>query len=572
MKKLLFILLVLLIFPFSKFTFSQTPPCCDFYNSGQEPGIEGETFGVSLGDIDNDGDIDAVVVDAYDDMEVYVNDGSGNFTFDEVYGSGESWFGVYLVDIDNDNDPDIVVAAFYSGNGTEVWKNNGSGDFTVSQNNIATSIGVEELAIGDVNGDGYPDIFVPSSQGSHSEVWLNDGTGSFNNSNQALDGSSCTQAVLADLDGDSDLDAFVSRTNGSPNKVWINDGNGNYTESGQELGNAFSTGVDAADIDGDGDIDVITSNWQQPSRIWINDGNANFSEGPAINNDNYAKSVVLEDIDYDYDYDIIIGSYGSPGLQVWSNDGAGTFTLCYENDGSVYAHDVAVGDMNNDLMPDIWVGNFSSSNGDQIFFNETPELIYDTLYLCDGDSIFLAGQWLFDEGDFLQSINCDTLAWYHISKVIIDTTLTLNFDTLFALPGYTGYRWIDCETMEIIPGANDYFYVSEQMIGWYAVEITSESCIDTSDCHWVILEGMNNKTANGFSVSPNPAKSFIRINNPFNESCTISIIDLTGQEILQQYSSDKVIELDISTINSGVYLLKIKSKNQNYIRKLVKVQ
>jgi hypothetical protein len=149
--------------------------------------------------------VDAVVVDAYDDMEVYINNGSGIFLYDETYGSGKSWFGVDLVDVDLDNDLDIIVAAFYSGAGCEVWLNDGVGNFSFSQGSIASSISMRKLGIGDLNGNGYPDIFAPAYSGSSSQVWYNDGNGTFINSNQALAGSSCTQAALADLDGDNDL-------------------------------------------------------------------------------------------------------------------------------------------------------------------------------------------------------------------------------------------------------------------------------------------------------------------------------------------------------------------------------
>ena len=486
MKKHLLTVLAFIVLSGTSSSFSQINPCCDFNDTGQYPGSDGETFGVSLGDIDNDGDADAVVVDAYDDMEVYLNDGTGIFTYDQTYGASKSWFGVYLVDVDMDNDLDIIVSGFYSGTGCEVWLNDGSGSFTFSQGGIATSIAMQELAIGDVNGDGSPDIFAPAYSGGGSQVWLNNGSGAFTNTNQSLTGSSCTQAVLADLDGDSDLDAFISRTNGSPNTVWLNNGSGFFNDTGQALGSAFSNGVDAADIDDDGDIDIVASNWQVPSQIWLNDGNANFTAGLQINNDNYAKSIVFCDIDYDCDDDFIIGSYGSNGVQVWTNDGLGVFNLCYENDNgnTVYAHDIAVADLNNDLMPDIWAGNFSSSSGDHIFLQATPEIIYDTLSLCLGDSIFVGCDWQLGTGDFLEAINCDTLAWYHISEINIDTTITQSNDTLFALPDYSAYQWFDCETMTAIAGANNYYFTSE-LSGSFAVEITELTCVDTSFCHWI---------------------------------------------------------------------------------------
>ena len=466
-------------------TFPQSA-CCDYAPNGQDPlpGELSETFGIGLGDIDGDGDLDAVVIDAYDDMEVYLNDSTGTFTYHQTYGSSASWFGAYLVDVDEDQDLDIIVSAFYSGSGCEVWENDGSGNFTFLQGGIASSIAMRQIGILDLNGDGTPDIFAPAYSGSGGQIWFNDGTGTYVNTNQSLPASSATQAAMADFDGDGDPDAFISCTNGAPNKVFLNDGSGFFSDTQQELGSAFSSGAAAADVDGDGDIDVVVANWQVPSQVWLNDGNGFFTAGPVIDNDNYAKAIEIRDIDYDCDADVILGSYGSNGLQVWTNDGQGSFSLCFENANDIYAHGIAVGDLNNDLMPDIWVGNFSSSTGDYIFLKATPDFVYDTVQLCSGDSVFAGCDWQFTGGDYLQAVNCDTLRWTHVYTVSIDASVTLENTVLTAVPGYDAYQWLDCSTMMPVAGATGYAF-DPDTTGTYAVVITLQGCADTSVCIFV---------------------------------------------------------------------------------------
>jgi len=481
MKCCYFIISFLILF-YGELAYGQYS-CCNYYDNDQNPGpgVESETFGIALGDIDLDGDLDAVVIDAYDDMEIYTNNGSGIFTYHATYGSGNSWFGAYLADVDQDNDPDIIVSAFYSGEGCEVWKNDGTGNFTLFQADIATSIAMRQIAVTDLNGDNLVDIFAPAYSGGGSQVWINTGTGLFENSNQNLTGSNCTQAAVADFDGDSDPDVYIAKTNGAANTVFLNNGLGYFTDTFQALGSAFSNGAQPSDVDNDGDYDVVVANWQVPSRIWLNDGNANFSEGPQIENDNYGKAVGISDIDYDCDDDVIIGSYGSNGLQIWTNDGLGNFSLCFENPGDIYAHGIAVGDMNNDLMPDVWVGNFSSSSGDHIFLKTTPVFTYDTINLCQGDSVYLGCEWQYYEGDYLEAVNCDTLCWYHMSMVNIDNSVVKYNTTLTAVAGYDAYQWFDCELMVAVAGADSNFFDPE-ITGEYAVEIIESSCIDTSSC------------------------------------------------------------------------------------------
>lgn len=484
MKKLLFYLLsaALLISPDA---FSQGS-CCDYSPTNQDPApaIAGETFGIGLGDIDNDGDLDAVVIDAYDDMEVYTNNGAGIFTYLQTYGSGESWFGAYLVDVDDDQDLDIVVSAFYSGTGCEVWENDGTGNFTLSQDGIGSAIAMREITVMDLNGDGTPDIFAPAYSGSGGQVWLNNGTGTFVNTNQSLQASSASQAALADFDGDGDPDAYIATSNGAPDKVFLNDGTGFFTDTQQSLGSAFSYGAQASDVDGDGDMDVVVANWQIPSQVWLNDGYGTFSAGPAISNNNYGKAIEISDIDYDCDDDVILGSYGSNGLQVWTNDGLGNFSLCFQNTGDIYAHGIAVGDLNNDLMPDIWVGNFSSQSGDYIFLKSTPVFVYDTIQLCGGDSAYVGCDWQYTDGDYLQAINCDTLCWYHVFNVPINVSVTLDNTELLAIPGYDSYQWFDCNTMLPVEGATGYIFDPE-ITGTYAVAIAHSGCVDTSACTFV---------------------------------------------------------------------------------------
>ncbi len=544
-------------------------PCCEYYNTGQNLGIEGETFGVALGDIDNDGDIDAAVVDAYDDMEIYLNDGNGVFTFSTAYGSGKSWYGIYLIDLDKDDDLDIALAGFSFSNGSEVWKNNGSGVFSMSQNNIASGTGVEEIAFGDVNGDDNIDMFITAVSSGNTRVWLNDGSGHFNDSGQSLQGSGCTQAALYDFDSDGDLDAFVAKTNGSPNQVWINDGNGIFTNSGQDLGSAFSTGVGVMDVDNDGDVDAIVSNWQVPSQIWLNDGNAVFTAGNQIDNGNYAKAIRILDQDYDYYQDIFISSYGSEGLQVWKNDGAGNFELCFENENDYYAHGFDVADLNNDLMPDVFLGNFSGSTGDQVFFKETPAIIYDTLYLCQGDSIYIGGGWQTGGGDFLQAVNCDTLGWFNLSEVAIDTTVTISNDTLFALPGYQAYQWLDCNTMLPIFGENNYFFAPEET-GLYAVIISHNGCVDTSGCHQVVISGLQKLLNKEVSIYPNPFSDQVFIDVKISGEVEVSVYNITGRKLFSTLINSSSSMLDLSYLESGIYFIKIKGSDILKVERLVK--
>jgi len=177
---------------------------------------------------------------------------------------------VSLGDLDLDGDLDAMVVSTLA-QGSAVWTNLGGGVFTSTQ--TLSSLSAASVAFGDLDGDGDLDAFVAPQVSASSAAWLNDGNGTLApGQNLGLLGP----AILGDLDGDGDLDVFSA--NADPAKVWLNQGNATFVPSGLHLGPATSTGADLGDLDGDGDLDAATSGYnavpllwtnQLPSRIWL---------------------------------------------------------------------------------------------------------------------------------------------------------------------------------------------------------------------------------------------------------------------------------------------------------------
>jgi hypothetical protein len=150
----------------------------------------GGSLGITLGDFDSDTDLDAVVANARGNEAetVWLNDGAGNFSAHPTvpsFGAGES-YNTALGDLDNDGDLDAVVANAYNQAET-VWLNDGSGGF--SAHPTTPSFGAQtsyDVALGDLDGDNDLDAIVANyvvmSGGREIKepetVWLNSGTAS----------------------------------------------------------------------------------------------------------------------------------------------------------------------------------------------------------------------------------------------------------------------------------------------------------------------------------------------------------------------------------------------------------
>jgi hypothetical protein len=356
-----------------------------FVNSGQILG--GETGnGVALGDLDGDGDTDAFVANDFDSfkggsLHVWFNDGDGYFSSGPIFGVEDS-YGVALGDLDGDGDLDALVvgpAPAQSGlnqGGTgsvQVWLNQGGaqggseGEFAAGVSfGVFASYGV---ALGDVDNDGDLDALVV---GNSNQVWLNDGNAAFS-AGPALPFLYSRAAVLADMDGDGWLDAVIADSQyGSNNRVYWNDGNwtpgpGSFT-AGDPLPTAsLMRGTAVADLDGDNQPDIFLAGSGQEQIFW-NEGLRNFSTAGPLPLNDLSNAVALADVDGDADLDAVIANGGSDNFnnQVWRNDGGRLFTADQSFISPAWNRGLGLADLNSDGSPDVFV---ATTGEDQVWFN-----------------------------------------------------------------------------------------------------------------------------------------------------------------------------------------------------------
>jgi hypothetical protein len=335
--------------------------------------LVGELFqSLALGDLDDDGDLDAVVstarstfvdgVQGPDDerMRVYLNNGQGSFSMTQELLPRDQLRIVKLAlgDMDGDGDLDIVSGSY------QIYRNDGGGSFDGGQTFRADLRSSSALALGDLDGDG--DLDVVASNGRTSGLdnspdepgtfFLNDGKGNLAAGQPFSPSVDIDGMALGDLDNDSDLDIIAS----FEENTWLirNDGGDGFGEP-QPFGPAAANTVVLAlgDIDGDGDLDLVGDVFRRGVTIFRNDGNGSFAQSQAFaGGDEPVKELALGDLDGDGDLDLAVAVtrfYGAPSL-LYRNDGGGRFERAQElafDDTAPWA--LAVGDLDADGLADL---------------------------------------------------------------------------------------------------------------------------------------------------------------------------------------------------------------------------
>jgi hypothetical protein len=358
-----------------------------------------ESYAVALGDLDGDGDLDGFQANGGDDIAfadtIWVNQGglqngqAGKFAASPQRLGMQNSRSVALGDLDGDGDLDAVTGS--TGN-FQVYLNQGgqqggepgqfSGNFLY--NGSGSISGIWKVVLGDLDSDGDPDVFaanccggISSSAGetilipSYSQIWLNDGAGNFTDSGQRL-GIQGSQAVaLGDLDGDGDLDAYSANDSSvidaqgnlernQPDRVWLNDGRGHFSDSGQRLGQFPSAAVALGDLDGDGDLDAFVAT-RGPALVWLNDGAARFTDSGQRLGDQRDHAAWLGDLDGDSDLDAFISA--PEGSSIWLNDGEGRFSRSRQELNIPKYYATALGDLDGDGDLDLFAGYLDQGYG-----------------------------------------------------------------------------------------------------------------------------------------------------------------------------------------------------------------
>lgn len=217
---------------------------------------------IAAADFNKDGKIDIVVALDADNPSLVLLLGNGDGTFtntgafgDVGYFSQQSGFAVG--DFNDDGNPDF---AYANGFGLTVWTGDGAGHFTkaYANNSMDTLLAV---TTGDFNGDGKLDLAVITSNDTELGIFLGDGYGGFRLAwRMKVDPNpGGSNLVVGDLNGDGKPDLVMATNLPSlvPFMVFLGKGDGSFQPASLNLPRGGFRSVAVADLNGDGLLDVV---------------------------------------------------------------------------------------------------------------------------------------------------------------------------------------------------------------------------------------------------------------------------------------------------------------------------
>jgi hypothetical protein len=153
--------------------------------------------------------------------------------------------------------------------------------------------------------------------------------------------------------------------------------------------------------------------------------------------------------------------------------------------------------------------------------------------------------------------------------VNVDNTISQNGPVLTANQSGVSYQWINCKTGSPISGATNQSYTAT-FRGNFAVEITSGSCTETSECVNVNSLSFDGPDGNEIKIFPNPVTTKLFIEFSEYSNGKIELFNLYGQKVIHKFLTDKSEELSVDFLSSGLYFIRISINSKILNFKLIK--
>jgi hypothetical protein len=449
-------------------------------------------------------------------------------------------------DYDRNGQTDLL---YGGGSGVTFMKFNSSGNgFT--QATTSDYVFSQRSNFIDINNDGHLDAFVCHDVAPN-VYYINDGSGNFTfYQSNVTSGAPYNLgdypsggdygSIWIDYDNDRDMDMFMAKCGGETarrtNQMLTNNGDGTFSENAGPLGLADPMQTWSSswgDYDNDGDMDLFVGASSGAHKLMRNNGNGSFDDvttGAGVSSPDNGFESVSYDIDNDGFLDILCN-----GTILY---GKGDLTFEDADDNQLNYKNGSFGDLNSDGFIDAYY------NGN-IYWNLTTPNNWITINTVGVVS------------------NIDGIG----ARVEITTN---NGTQIRDVRSGEGFEFMS--TLNTHFGIGTETEIDNIVIYWPSgvIDIITDPAINAP---LEVIEGatltLENSFVNDLVIYPNPTKDELNISSTDNlQGAIYSIFDINGRRVMNSKLTQNVI--DVSTLNTGNYILRIVSGNSIKSQKFIK--
>lgn len=575
MNKLFSSLLLLSI----SFSISKAQPFVESFSG--IPGIGRSA--VAFADFDNDLDLDLVTIGMDINAEafgkIYLND-AGIFVAIESGISGLYNSALALADFDLDGYMDIVMTGQdLNGSATRLYRNSGSGTFELIDAGFYNAGADGDLAWGDYNNDGYPDLVI--SGGWNTKLYHNNGDGTFAETEHGLTIMNSPALNWGDCDNDGDLDLLMVGDAGSVAEAFVYLNNqGNFTRLEVPVEGAVGGSARWGDFDNDGKLDILITGKDASlvpvSYVYQNNGANSFRFadagliGTALGPSDWI------DYDNDGDLDIMLSGQnagcGNASTRLYANNGVGGFDEYPAGLSFAERSSSAWGDFDNDGDYDLLLTGLAGSPVTKLYINELISGTYHQNTVPDvpaGLSTYVSGDYAVVSWSRADDQQSPQMA---VSYNVMAGSQTGGIDLVSPQSDILSGKRFTASTGNA--GNNDFMIFRSLDPGDYFLRVQSvdQAFTGSGFSEEVSFTVLNTGTQ---KIDAENVKAFFTGNLLFisgieTAKAEISVSSVSGSLLYNGIINDNHFSLPVSNYPAGVYLINILESGKMHRLKAVK--